>query len=62
MPIELNIGIRPPIWERTWFVVLEALLLAILILFFIRYGTYCLRVEKAILEEKVNEQTSELNE
>ena len=62
LPIELNIRIKPPIWKRTWFVVIEVLLLATLILFFIRYRTYRLRVEKAILEEKVNERTSELNE
>lgn len=61
VPIELEINISPPFWKRTWFILMQSLILLLIVLAYIRYRTYRLRVDKYKLEHKVKERTNELN-
>ena len=58
----LKITITPPFWRTTWFYILCALTLVLVIWIYIRWRERRLRREKTVLEEKVTERTSELHE
>lgn len=60
-PAELKIRIVPPIWRRTWFYLLEALLITLAIFTYIKYRTRKLTRDKRILEENVTQRTLEIN-
>jgi signal transduction histidine kinase/ligand-binding sensor domain-containing protein len=59
-PFEIKLRIKPPFWKHPWFIVLESLILFLIILSFIRYRTYRLRMDKHKLEKSVKERTVEL--
>jgi PAS domain S-box-containing protein len=60
VPAKFNFTIRPPFWKTWWFRLLIVLILAGLVLGFVRYRTYRLNREKIALEAKVEERTAEL--
>lgn len=59
-PVELSFSIAPPFWKTWWFRGLGLLVIAGILFGYVRYRTYVLNKEKEILEEKVQERTSEL--
>lgn len=56
----LRIRIIPPFWKTTWFYALSALIIIAGIFGFIRYRTGAIQKENKILEQRVEERTSEL--
>lgn len=62
LPIELKFTIRPPFWQTWWFYTIVVLILLVSIVTFIKIRERNLRVEKAILEEKVRMRTQEIQE
>jgi signal transduction histidine kinase/ligand-binding sensor domain-containing protein len=57
VPATVSFTIVPPIWLRTWFVLLSALALAVVTAFVFRYRTENLReINKALREAKIAEQ------
>ena len=60
--IEYRFTIQSPIWQRWWFIVLCVILIISGLVFFINYRTKRLAQEKKILEDKVEERTTELKE
>ncbi|PKP08957.1 MAG: hypothetical protein CVU09_13510 [Bacteroidetes bacterium HGW-Bacteroidetes-4] len=59
--IELCIRIYPPIYQQTWFYVLESLLLIILIFWYIRHRTQRIKKANLKLEQLVEERTEEVH-
>ena len=60
--IAIAITITPPFWKTWWFMTATALLIAFIILGYIRYRTRSLRKQTTLLEEKVTQRTHELSE
>ena len=60
--IAIDITITPPFWKTWWFMTATALLIAFVILGYIRYRTRSLRKQTTLLEEKVTLRTHELSE
>jgi signal transduction histidine kinase/ligand-binding sensor domain-containing protein len=60
-PFAISLRIKPPFWKHPWFLVLESFVLFLIILLFIRYRTYRLRMDKIKLEKSVRDRTVELN-
>ncbi|HRG00680.1 MAG TPA: two-component regulator propeller domain-containing protein [Bacteroidia bacterium] len=58
--LEYSFEITPPFYMRWWFFVLSIITIIASIYFFIKYRTHKLTKEKQVLEQKVNERTSEL--
>jgi len=58
--LEYAFEITPPFYMRWWFFVLSIITIIASIYFFIKYRTHKLIKEKQVLEQKVNERTSEL--
>ncbi len=61
-PLQLKITITPPFWRTKWFYALCLIVIIGSIYFYIKYREKKLRLEKEILEKKVEERTLELNE
>lgn len=59
-PLKLKLNITPPFWRTTWFYILCIVLGALLIYAYIKRREQKLVKEKAILEQKVEERTAEL--
>lgn len=59
-PKTYSFEIVPPIWQRTWFVVVVIILLFLLVFGFIKYREKRLIKEKKLLEDKVEERTQEV--
>ena len=59
-PQAFSFEITPPFWQRAWFIITCTLLLAIVIVSFIKYREKQLIKEKRVLEEKVQERTEEV--
>ncbi len=59
-PITYLIVIRPPFWKTIWFLTLVVLLIAIIIIIYIRYRENKLIKEKQHLEKVVKERTAEV--
>jgi ligand-binding sensor domain-containing protein/serine phosphatase RsbU (regulator of sigma subunit) len=59
-PLTLNIIIKKPLWENWWFYAVATLLFIILFFIYTKRREYQLKVEKRILEEKVQERTQEI--
>ncbi len=57
-PTQLRIHIAPPFWAMAWFRILTLLLLAALVVAYIRYRTSRLHRQKLVLERMVQERTS----
>ncbi|MFA0964424.1 two-component regulator propeller domain-containing protein [Roseivirga sp. BDSF3-8] len=57
----LAIHIQPPFWDTTWFRILFVLLLAGMVLGYIRWRTYSLKRQKILLEKQVMERTEQIN-
>lgn len=62
VPRELKIIIRPPFWERTWFIVLGLIVALSLLYVFIKTRENILRRSKKELEKKVKERTIEIEQ
>ena len=60
MPLILQIIIKVPVWEKWWFYVVLAVLIALLIYSYIKRKEFKFLEEKKILEEKVLERTQEI--
>ena len=58
--LEYPFEITPPFYMRWWFFILSIITIIASIYFFIKYRTHKLIKEKQVLEQKVNERTSEL--
>ncbi len=61
-PLQLKITITPPFWRTKWFYALCVIIIIGSGYAYIRWREKKLRVEKEILEKKVEERTHELNE
>lgn len=61
-PFELPIIILPPWWNTWWFRVSVALFIIICIFLYIRIRTHQLKKQKHLLEKRVEEKTSELQQ
>ena len=59
-PETFSFEITPPIWQRSWFIILCILLIIIIVFSFVKYREQQLLKEKRILEEKVEERTEEV--
>ncbi|MDF1672968.1 MAG: two-component regulator propeller domain-containing protein [Vicingaceae bacterium] len=59
-PITYSFEIIPPIWQRTWFIILIFVVLIISIFGVIKYREKQLIKEKKVLEDKVEERTQEV--
>jgi signal transduction histidine kinase/ligand-binding sensor domain-containing protein len=59
--IRLNIIIHPPFYQQTWFYLLESLLFALLVLWYIRRRTLRVKIVNVRLEKMVIERTNEIN-
>ena len=59
-PVSYSFQIIPPLWQRSWFLILCVILLIIGIVSFIKIREKNLIKEKAILEEKVEKRTEEV--
>lgn len=59
-PLKIKLTITPPFWRTTWFYVLCILAAGLLIYAYIKRREKQLLKEKAILEQKVEERTAEL--
>lgn len=57
-PTQLKIHISPPFWATAWFKILTLVLLAALVVAYIRYRTGRLQRQKLVLERTVKERTS----
>lgn len=60
-PLQLRITITPPFWRTKWFYALCILIIVSSVYGYIRWREKKLRLEKEILEKKVEERTHELN-
>jgi signal transduction histidine kinase/ligand-binding sensor domain-containing protein len=60
-PTVLKLRVIPPLWKRPWFIGIEIALIVLLILLYIRVRTKNLIRDKKLLEQKVEERTSEIN-
>jgi serine phosphatase RsbU (regulator of sigma subunit) len=61
-PASIRIIIKPPFWKTIWFYTLCILLIIVMIYLYIKNREKKLIKEKQILEEKVEERTTELKE
>jgi ligand-binding sensor domain-containing protein len=59
-PTKIKLTITPPFWRTTWFYILCIIAVALIIYGYIKRRESQLRLEKAILENKVKERTTEL--
>ena len=59
-PIVFNFIIKPPFWQRWWFYLSIAAIVAISIIAYIKYRERQLKIENRILEEKVKERTRKI--
>lgn len=59
-PVTFSFEITPPLWQRTWFILLCGFVLLVLVVAFIKYREKQLLKEKHVLEEKVKERTEEV--
>lgn len=59
-PLEFEFTIKQPVWKMWWFFPAIALVLGILLLYYLKWKERLHRQEKRILEEKVKERTSEI--
>jgi ligand-binding sensor domain-containing protein/serine phosphatase RsbU (regulator of sigma subunit) len=59
-PVTFSFEITPPLWQRTWFILLCAFVLLVMVVAFIKYREKQLLKEKHVLEEKVKERTEEV--
>jgi serine phosphatase RsbU (regulator of sigma subunit) len=59
-PVTFSFEINPPLWQRTWFIILCAFVLLVLVVLFVKYREKQLLKEKHVLEEKVKERTEEV--
>ncbi len=57
---KLPINIRPPFWQRAWFIFISVLTVVILAISFFRYRVYKLEKDKIKLEKTVEERTEEI--
>lgn len=57
---EIRFTIIPPFWQTTWFYVVCGVALVLGIFIFVRLRMRKIKIEKKILEEKVEERTAEL--
>jgi ligand-binding sensor domain-containing protein/serine phosphatase RsbU (regulator of sigma subunit) len=62
LPLTLNIIIKKPVWKQWWFYSAVVTLLVFLTSVYIKRREHKLLMEKRILEEKVKERTSEIQE
>ena len=61
-PVTVSIVINTPVWKQWWFYVLIFLMLVISVIIIIKQREYNFLREKRILEDKVNERTTEITE
>lgn len=59
-PSEINILIKPPFWQKAWFIALCVIVAGLIIYAYIKYRERQLVREKKILEEKVRQRTREI--
>jgi ligand-binding sensor domain-containing protein/serine phosphatase RsbU (regulator of sigma subunit) len=59
-PETFSFEITPPIWQRTWFIVVCIFLIVVIVFSFVKYREKQLIKEKQLLEEKVEERTEEV--
>lgn len=59
-PISISISISPPWWQTWWFRILAVMTVIVLILIFLRWRTERLKADQAILENKIQEKTTQL--
>ncbi|MCX6290175.1 MAG: ATP-binding protein [Bacteroidetes bacterium] len=60
--IAIVITIKPPFWKTWWFMILSVITVVFVIFMYIRLRTRTLVRQNVVLEEKVNQRTSELKE
>ncbi|MFP4023300.1 MAG: two-component regulator propeller domain-containing protein [Thiohalospira sp.] len=60
-PTEIKIKILPPFYQKPWFYILETVFILLIIFAYVRFRTRKLRIDKKILERKVEERTREIN-
>ncbi|HKR04946.1 MAG TPA: two-component regulator propeller domain-containing protein [Bacteroidia bacterium] len=58
----LRITITPPFWKTWWFSIVAGILVAASIVLYIRFRTRTLTTQNVVLEQKVEQRTSELKE
>lgn len=61
-PAQLKIIITPPFWQTIWFYALCLIMIVLIIYGYIKYREKKLVKEKTVLEDRVNQRTSELRE
>ncbi|MFH2141330.1 MAG: two-component regulator propeller domain-containing protein [Bacteroidota bacterium] len=61
-PLVYTFTIKPPFWQTTWFIALVIIFIVVSIYVFIRLRERKLKLEKAVLEQKVRERTHEIFE
>lgn len=59
-PLEFSFTIKPPFYKTWWFIVICISALTIIVVMVVLYREQKLKLEKAILEEKVKERTAEV--
>jgi serine phosphatase RsbU (regulator of sigma subunit) len=59
-PITYSFEIIPPIWQRTWFIILCVVILIVAVFVLVKLREKQLVKEKKVLEEKVEERTQEV--
>lgn len=59
-PVTFSFEITPPLWQRTWFILLCAFVLLVMVVLFVKYREKQLLKEKQLLEVKVKERTEEV--
>ncbi len=61
-PTELNINIKPPFWETTWFKLASIIAVLVSFIGYYRYHTHRLKARKRELEKLVHERTAQIEE
>jgi Y_Y_Y domain/Two component regulator propeller len=61
-PATLIIQVKPPFWQTFWFQILAVLIVAAMIILYIRSRTRFLKEQKRILKQKVRERTHRIEE
>jgi serine phosphatase RsbU (regulator of sigma subunit) len=59
-PVSLKINITPPYWKTWWFYLIVFAIVVSVLFTYIKIRERALRLEKKVLEEKVNERTAEV--
>jgi serine phosphatase RsbU (regulator of sigma subunit) len=60
VPLIVNINVDIPLWKKWWFYSILAILAFLVILVYIKWRLHRLTLEKALLEEKVQKRTNEI--